>query len=40
MKISVNNWVWINLQDEKIPEPITSYIFFKVLSEKAGRKID
>lgn len=43
MKISVNNWVWIHLQDEKIRKfSGTNHIvqFFKVLSEQAGRKID
>ena len=40
MKISVNNWVWINLQDEKNSGTNHIVQFFKVLSEKAGRKID
>lgn len=43
MKISVNNWVWIHLQDEKIRKfSGTNHIvqFFKVFSEQAGRKID
>ena len=38
MKISVNNWVWINLQDEKIPEPITSYSFSKFCPKKQAGK--
>lgn len=39
MKISVNNWVWINLQDEKIPEPITSYSFSKFCPKKEAEKL-